>query len=235
MKLPVWIAALTFLAACAHAPTPPAPAPTTTAEIGIALPAGASDWLSGHYTERVLLFHDTYTEPMSGGVAFVGDSITEGGDWAALFPGFATRNYGIGGDTTIGLDNRLAQIVAARPAKVFLLIGTNDLNNDHRPPTEIAANTDRVIARAPRELPPTRLYVHSVLPREPQHAAGVREINEGLRRITAARGVAYVDIYTPFAIEGGIIDPAVTYDQLHLNGAGYERWRDTIAPLVRAP
>ena len=103
MKFSAWVVAcLAFLAACTHAPPTPQ-APTTTAEIGIAIPAGASDWLVGHYTERVLLFHNTYTEPMNGGVAFVGDSITEGGDWAALFPGLATRNYGIGGDTTVDL------------------------------------------------------------------------------------------------------------------------------------
>jgi lysophospholipase L1-like esterase len=231
MKLSAWIAALALLAACVHTP----PAPATTAEIGIALPAGASDWLVGHYTERVLLFHNTYAEPMNGGVAFVGDSITEGGDWAALFPGIATRNYGIGGDTTVGLDNRLAQIVAARPAKVFLLIGTNDLNNDHRAPAEIVANTERLLERFARELPQTQLYVQSVLPREPPNAEGVRQINEGLRRITSARGVAYVDIYTPFMVGDGVLDPTTTYDQLHLNGAGYERWRDTIAPLVVPP
>ena len=233
MKLRVGaFACLAFLAACAHAP-PHASAPTTTAEIGIAIPAGASEWLVGHYTERVLLFHNTYTEPMNGGVAFVGDSITEGGDWAAAFPGVETRNYGIGGDTTVGLNNRFAQIVAARPAKVFLLIGTNDLNNDRRPPAEIVANCERLLERFARELPQTQVYVQSVLPREPNNAEGVREINEGLRRITAARGVPYVDIYTPFAVEGGILDPAVTYDQLHLNGAGYDRWRALIDPLVR--
>lgn len=231
MKLSVLITALAFLAACAHAPE--ARAPTTTAEIGIAIPDGASEWLVGHYTERVLLFHNTYAQPMNGGVAFVGDSITEGGDWAAAFPGLETRNYGIGGDTTVGLDNRFAQIVAARPAKVFLLIGTNDLNNDHRPPAEIVANTGRLLDRFARELPGTRVYVQSVLPREPRNAGGVREINDGLRRITAARGVAYVDIYTPFMVEGGILDPAVTYDQLHLNGAGYDRWRTLMDPLVR--
>jgi len=237
MKLGGWIiAGLAFLGACAHRqPVAPAPPPTTTAEIGIAVPAGASEWLVGHYTERVLFFHNAYAGPMNGGVAFVGDSITEGGDWAALFPGVTTRNYGIGGDTTVGLDNRLAQVVAARPAKLFLLIGTNDLNNDHRPAAQIIANTERLADRIAHELPRTRLYIQSVLPREARNAEGVREINAGLRRITTARNLTYVDIYTPFVVEGGLLDPSVTEDELHLNGAGYARWRDVIAPLVQAP
>ena len=68
-----------------------------------------------------------------------------------------------------------------------------------------------------------------------QHPEGVREINEGLRRIAAARNVTYVDIYTPFAVEGCVLDPATTYDDLHLNGTGYARWRDIIASLVLSP
>ena len=35
--------------------------------------------------------------------------------------------------------------------------------------------------------------------------------------------------------EGGVLDPATTYDDLHLNGTGYARWRDVIAPLVLSP
>jgi lysophospholipase L1-like esterase len=209
--------------------------PTTTEEIGIESPANASEDLALHYTERVLLFHETYTEPMNGGVAFVGDSITEDGDWATLFPDQVTRNYGISGDTTVGLHNRFVQLVAARPGKVFLLIGTNDFNNDQRPPAEIIANYERLVDRFARELPQTRLYIQAVLPREAHNAAGVLEINEGLRRIAEARGVAYVDIYTPFVVGGGVLDPAVTDDQLHLNTAGYARWRDIIAPLVLSP
>jgi lysophospholipase L1-like esterase len=209
--------------------------PTTTEEIGIESPVNASEDLALHYTERVLLFHRTHTEPMNGGVAFVGDSITESGDWDALFPGLCTRNYGISGDTTVGLDNRFVQVAAARPGKAFLLIGTNDLNNDLRAPAEVIANYERLVDRFARELPQTRLYIQAVLPREAHNAAGVIEVNEGLRRIAGARNIVYVDIYTPFVVEGGVLDPAVTNDQLHLNAAGYARWRDVIAPFVLSP
>jgi lysophospholipase L1-like esterase len=183
----------------------------------------------------VLLFHTAYAEPMNGGAAFVGDSITEDGDWAALFPGVASRNYGVGGDTTIGLNNRLDQIIAARPAKIFLLIGTNDLGDDDRATTQILASYERIVDRFTRELPQTRLYIQSLLPREPQNAGRVLEINEGLRQIAASRNLTYVDIYTPFAVEGGGLDPVVTDDNLHLNAVGYARWRDAIAPLVQSP
>jgi lysophospholipase L1-like esterase len=228
------------LAACAPTQTeaPPAaqtaapmPAPTRTSDIGIAIPAGASEWFAGHYTERVLLFHNY--PPMNGGVAFVGDSITEGHDWNAAYPDLTIRNYGIGGDTTIGLAGRLQQIVAARPAKIFLLIGTNDLGNANARPADIVTNYALVLDRLARDLPNTKVYMQTVFPREPRNAQAVREINDGLRALAAQRQLTLVDIYTPFAVDGGRLDPSVTQDDLHLTPAGYARWRTIIDPLVR--
>jgi lysophospholipase L1-like esterase len=224
-------------AACAQTSTEAAPptseaaAPTATSDIGIDMPANFNDWLRGHYTERVLLFH-TYP-PMNGGVAFVGDSITEGGDWNGAYPDLTVRNYGIGGDTTTGLERRLKQVVAARPDKLFLLIGTNDLGNDHTPPAQILINYAIVLNRIAAELPDTRVYVQAVLPRQAEYADAVREINAGLMPLAASHNFTFVDIYTPFAVEGGRLDPAVTEDNLHLTAAGYARWRSVIDPLVR--
>jgi len=227
-----------FAAGCATAPeapavSPPMPAPTKPEDIGIDMPNYFSEWLRGHYTERVLLFHDYPL--MNGGVAFVGDSITEGFDWNAAYPDLTIRNYGVSGDTTMGLERRVSQIVAARPAKIFLLIGTNDLGNHNAAPADIVANYGLVLDRFARELPNAKVYVQTVLPREPRNAEAVRQINAGLQTQAAARGLALVDIYTPFAAEGGRLDPSVTEDDLHLTPAGYARWRTIIDPLVRAP
>jgi lysophospholipase L1-like esterase len=139
------------------------------------------------------------------------------------------------GDTTIGLERRLSQIVAARPAKIFLLIGTNDLGNHGATPEEIVANYAKTLDRLAAELPQTQVFVQSVLPREPHNAEAVREINTRLAALAAGRGVRYVDIYTPFAVEGGRLDPSITDDDLHLTEAGYARWRGRIDAHVRTP
>jgi len=62
-------------------------------------------------------------------LVFVGDSITEGGDWAAWFPDDEVVNLGVGGDTTASLAERLDQVVAAQPDSVVLLIGANDFGS----------------------------------------------------------------------------------------------------------
>src|SRR5690349_6733233 len=68
------------------------------------------------------------TVPGCGGVALIGDSITHLGKWDLLFPDVATRNLGIAGERSEHLLQRLDSLIAMKPEKVFVLIGTNDLH-----------------------------------------------------------------------------------------------------------
>jgi lysophospholipase L1-like esterase len=64
---------------------------------------------------------------MSGINAFLGDSITNGGRWNQLFPDVRTANFGVDGDCSRHVLARLQPVIALKPARVFLMIGTNDL------------------------------------------------------------------------------------------------------------
>ncbi|NJC42233.1 lysophospholipase L1-like esterase [Brevundimonas alba] len=195
-------------------------------------PAGWDNaWLLDHYRERTTVFSGY--EPLNGaGVAFVGDSITEGGDWAALFPGVPVRNYGIGGDRSDGVLARAAQVVGARPQRIILMIGTNDLANGYTPEA-IAADVGRVLALWKAALPDTQLVVESVLPRQPEFDARIRDLNTRLMQTAAANGADWIDIHTAFLTQGDRLDPAVTADDLHLTPPGYARWKTIIEPCVR--
>ena len=197
--------------------------PTPAAYVG-------NDWLTNHYRERTIIFSDY--QPLNGGVAFVGDSITEGGDWAALFPGVATRNYGIGGDRAEGLLVRYGQVVDATPGRILLLIGTNDLANGQTP-AAIADNVGQLLALWQTALPDTPVVVQSVLPRQAEFDARVRDLNTRLQATAAGHGAAYVDIHTAFVVQGDRLDPAVTEDDLHLTAPGYARWAALIDGCVR--
>src|SRR5690348_15002827 len=79
--------------------------------------------LPEHYTKRYDLFKK---EPlMKGGIAMVGNSITEGGNWKLLLKDTTVINRGISGDVTFGVLNRLKEITDHQPGKLFLLIGIN--------------------------------------------------------------------------------------------------------------
>jgi lysophospholipase L1-like esterase len=178
---------------------------------------------------RLRQFED-YASLNGTGVAFVGDSLTQKGEWEAYFPETQVRNFGIDAEPTEGLLERVNQIIAVQPAKVFLMTGTNDitLNVSTR---AIVANYTQIVDRLRAGLPETRIFVEAVFPREAENAAKVRELNAALRALADARGLTFVDTYAPFEKDGSI-DSTTTRDGLHLNETGYARWRAIVSPLV---
>lgn len=226
--------ALAAAPAWAQEPDPFADRRPTTEAVGVAMPAEftGTGWLETHYTDRVTQF--AYLPAIPGGVAFVGDSITDAGRWADAWTGLAVRNFGIGGDTTWGLLARAHQVVQARPERIFLLIGTNDLANWGRSPEQVAGGVAALLDLWATELPRAEVFVQSVLPRQPEFHERIVDLNAQLRALAQERGATFIDIHSAFVVEGGRIDPAVTLDDLHLTGEGYARWRELIDPCVTA-
>lgn len=165
-----------------------------------------------------------------GDVVFLGDSITAGGSWHELFPDVSVRNRGIGGDTTGGVLARLHQVTNGKPSQVFLLIGTNDVMLGESDET-IVGNIKTIVDRIADESPGTQVFVQSILPR----AAGYRERIEALNgEIHAAIGdrARWIDLYPLLLDADGSIADRYSNDELHLNGAGYAQWRDSIRKLA---
>jgi len=97
---------------------------------------------------------------------FLGDSITDGGEWCELFGDARLKNRGISGDVTWGVLDRLSEVTAGKPVKIFLMIGVNDLARG-KTVEEIIANYETIVERIRRETPQTQLYIQSVLPVNP--------------------------------------------------------------------
>jgi lysophospholipase L1-like esterase len=167
-----------------------------------------------------------------GDIVFLGDSITEGGAWDEMFAGAPVRNRGIGGDTSAGVLARTGAIARAKPAKVFLLIGTNDLFVGAAA-GEIAANVREILARIADESASTQLYVQSVLPRAASYRDEVEALNAQLEAVAREQGATWIDLYPAFLDPAtGAIQTALSNDELHLLGPGYALWRQAIAEHV---
>jgi lysophospholipase L1-like esterase len=208
----------------------------------VVLLAFVAVWIAGqdYALEKFLKpSHDRWVSqfellPVSpGDIVFLGDSITEGGAWEELFPGLPVRNRGIGGDVTDGVMNRLEQVVAGKPAKVFLLIGTNDLALAEKTPTEIAAGVEAIVDTINTRSPDTRVYVQSILPRAENYRDEVETLNRELENRVSGKAT-WIDLY-PLFLDGrdGSIRDDYSNDELHLLGPGYLEWRDFIEPYVR--
>lgn len=164
-------------------------------------------------------------------VAFFGDSITAAGNWHHAWPELEVLNFGIGGDTSAGLLARADAVIAAAPARLFLLIGTNDLARGETPEA-IAANVAALLERFAAELPDTVVFLESVLPRLAAFQDRVLDLNARLKAVAQANGATFLDLYANFLV-GDRLDPSITEDGLHLTADGYYRWFPLIDAHVR--
>ncbi len=190
---------------------------------------------SSFYDQKVSLFRALPTMP--GEIIFLGNSLTDLGEWAEMWPGVPIRNRGISSDITFGVLARLDEVTARQPAKVFLLIGINDLARGI-PVEVVLANHARIIARVQQESPRTQLFVQSLLPTHPDFdeyrnhqgkAAQIRAVNAGLAQLCVGqKNVYYLDLHKAFADDEGHLDKRYTQDGLHLTGAGYRQWQQVL-------
>jgi lysophospholipase L1-like esterase len=172
-----------------------------------------------------------------GGIVFVGDSITEGFNIHELLKSDKPMyNRGIGDDTTEGVLEKLkGEVFDLKRRKVFLLIGTNDLDSGKQP-EEIVQNIEEICSRIKTTLPETELYVESIYPvnqsekenKGPFPSVGARtnediqRINYSVRRLSLSKPFFYIDLYLKLIDEEGHLNPDYMYDGLHLNTKGYE-------------
>jgi len=186
-------------------------------------------------------FHRRVDEQLPPGVlVFLGDSLTLGFD-VSRFDRRAV-NYGIGGDTTVGLLSRLEFYrTIATASAVVVLIGVNDLK--HRPVEETSQNLEQIVRRIAGS---TQLIVVSLLPvdesklhQRPDVAvrrignAVLTGINTELAKVCARnRRCRYADAWPLLAPEGKLAEGYHIGDGLHLNRAGYERLAAAIAPAL---
>jgi lysophospholipase L1-like esterase len=167
-----------------------------------------------------------------GRVIFLGNSITQGGDWAKLTGDSTVINRGIGADLTFGLRTRLDDVTRRKPSKLFVLIGINDISKDI-PDAVIVAEYRALVDSVRAQSPQTKIFVQSILPLNPsvknfpQHydkQARVVAVNQLLRRMSRATHATYIDLWPIVVDRQNHLDASLTDDGLHLNQLGYERW-----------
>lgn len=195
---------------------------------------------STFYYQRATLFEALPTSKSD--IIFLGNSITNGGEWAELLGNPHAKNRGISGDTTQGVLDRLSTITKGKPSKIFLLIGTNDLSRG-KSVDEAAKNVEKIVERVKRESPATKLYVQSVFPVNPKfnkflghmnRQKDIAVLNAKIKAIAARHGVTYIDVYKSLVIPStDVMNPEYTNDGLHLLGKGYLKWVEVLKPYLK--
>ena len=167
-------------------------------------------------------------------IVFIGNSITNMNEWWETFSSnHNVKNRGVSGAIT---DEALANIEAVavgKPAKVFFMLGTNDLGTAGINNTEhVLNNMILMVDRLQKVSPNTQIYIQSILP----STVGLRTLeiqqatNEALKELCQEKGLTYIDLWDDLL--SLTTSSTHTLDNLHLKASGYQIWAEKIEEYV---
>ena len=163
-------------------------------------------------------------------VAFLGDSLTDGYDVKLYYPDYLVSNRGIGGDTTIGLEERLEiSVYDLKPKVAVMLIGANNM-------ATMFDNYESILQGFEDNLPNTKIILLSLTSmsgewgKKNQLAA---YSNVKIKMLAEKYDYTYVDLYSALLnLESGEIYAEYTTDGGHLTSRGYEVLTEKITPAI---
>jgi lysophospholipase L1-like esterase len=170
-------------------------------------------------------------------ILFIGDSLTEWFDLERYFPGKAIVNEGIAGDTTFGLLERIDGIMAIPAARIFLMIGINDILNGYKT-DDIIENYQLLIEEIRIQSNRSELIIQSLLPVNETMLGSFLAFNKIILKINAVISeychdcsITYLDLYDSFLL-GHELNPRYTTDGAHLSLAGYQLWAEKLKAFL---
>ena len=143
---------------------------------------------------------------------------------------------GFGGSNMNDLLHFLDQVVLKhRPRAVMIYEGDNDVAQEV-PVETILATFAEAVERIHEQDSAIRIYLLAVKPSISRAAMWPRmqAVNGGLQALAAANeNITFIDVATPMLHEDGSIrGDLFVADKLHMNQAGYDIWRNTVAPIL---
>lgn len=183
------------------------------------------------------------TPPPEGSIIMLGNSITDMHPWVEAFRTASDRPLPIvnrGNSGTVAPEQlaNLENYLVHSPAKVFVMIGTNDIatNGLNATPEQVLTQVQAIASRIHLRSPKTKVYLQPVLNNKTGNRSAERwlRINEMLKayvRETGASWLSFVDIYDTLTdiASGGVW----SFDGLHLTAASYRKWCEALLPYMQ--
>lgn len=143
---------------------------------------------------------------------------------------------GFGGSNTNDLLHFADRIVLKyKPRAILIYEGDNDVAQGVAP--EVIVKTfEKLLDKIHTSLPDCRIYILAVKPSPLRwdNWWAMKRVNEALAEIAEdEKNVTFIDTATPMLGDDGKPRPELfVADNLHLNRAGYELWRDVVRPIL---
>ena len=200
----------------------------------VSLPSFPENTFPNYYWQKVT--HFEMLPKSKGATIFIGDSITDGAEWAALFQDPNVLNFGISGDISAGVLNRLPDVVKLAPKKIFILIGVNDISRNISADS-VYRNINLAVRYIHLYSSSTQVFIQSILPVNDNlksfssHTGkvdSILKVNALLSKGAASLKYTWLNLYSSFSDNQGKLKREFTNDGLHLKGAGYALWKHLI-------
>ncbi len=166
-------------------------------------------------------------------IVFIGNSITNMHDWHSAFDNPNVVNRGVSGGYATEILANLESYIAGKPAKIFLMIGTNDMapNGLNHSPEQIASSIRKIVDRIQNESPRTKVHLTSIFPSTStgRTLEKIQAANALIKALAEEKDLVYVDLYEDLL---GILDNTHSRDGLHLSMSGYRIWCNKVAEYV---
>ena len=166
-------------------------------------------------------------------ILFLGDSITEFYPIDSIFVDLPIVKSGVSGYTTDDILERMESMVYKyNPTKVFLLIGTNDINSEDDKKNETIKKIEEIIEKIREKRKKAKIYLESIYPVNQDISKNtvkyrnndtIIEINKEIKEYCDKEKITYIDMYKQLANADNNFDDKYTDDGLHPNDLGYAR------------
>ena len=203
------------------------------------------EWQKIAFNNRV---NDFRNNPIGNNkIVFLGNSIIEAGNnWNEKFGVDNIINRGISGDFTEGVLSRLNEIIYYKPIAVFILIGINDIFDDHANRKDIttqyvASNIMQIANQVKMNSNETKIFIQTILPVDTVRFMDFHDrklpvykisLNDQINKINLLikdnKDHTIIDLHSLFIDKRGLMNKQFTTDGVHLNNAGYSFWVENI-------
>jgi len=194
--------------------------------VAVETPAGES-----RHAQMVSIFKSIPS--MTKKIVMVGDCYTGDVNWSELLPFPAVIDRAIDGDAIKDVEDRLDCLGSDDPAKVFLLIGINDIIDMSKSVSDIWKDYQSLIKTFKSKYPDTQLYIQSVVAIRENNVLDIdwrelnnraAELNKLLEAGTEGEGYFFIDLNAILADEEGILAQENTFDGVHFTPDAYFKW-----------
>lgn len=189
-------------------------------------------WMISDHERKIGNFLKLNETVEPNNIVFAGDSITEGYPISEMFPNeYIIYNRGISAISSDQLLNHIdTHVLSLNPSKVFILIGTNDLERIKDNKITLT-NIEKIIEVILEYNENIEVYLISIYPVNENKKfkdgiqsrlnKDIKTLNDNYQRIASNyKKVIYIDLYNELLSKDGL-NENYTYDGLHLNIDGY--------------